>query len=43
MDKFTKSILNYFATYTETRFRFQTKISYKWTDDLLTADMQGIN
>jgi signal recognition particle GTPase len=39
MDKFTKSILNYFATYTETRFRFQTKISYKWTDDLLTAEM----
>ncbi|MBL7132115.1 MAG: AAA family ATPase, partial [Candidatus Omnitrophica bacterium] len=39
MEKFTKSILNYFATYTETRFRFQTKISYKWTDDLLTAEM----
>jgi len=39
MEKFTKSILNYFATYTETRFRFQTKISYKWTGDLLTAEM----
>ena len=39
MEKFTKSILNYFATYTETRFRFDTKIGYKWTDDIFTADL----
>jgi len=39
MNTFTKSILNYFATYTETRFRFQTKIRYKWTDDSLTAEL----
>jgi hypothetical protein len=39
MEKFTKSILNYFATYTETRFRFQTKIRYKWTDDIFTAEL----
>ncbi|MFH1823755.1 MAG: hypothetical protein ABH873_00795 [Candidatus Firestonebacteria bacterium] len=39
MEKFTKSILNYFATYTETRFRFDTKIGYKWTDDSFTAEL----
>lgn len=39
MEKFVKSILNYFATYTETRFRFDTKIGYKWTDDSLTAEL----
>ena len=39
MDKFTKAILNYFATYTETRFRFQTKIDYRWTDDEFTAEL----
>ena len=38
MEKFTKSILNYFTTYTETRFRFDTKIGYKWTDDIFTAE-----
>ena len=38
MEKFAKSILNYFATYTETRFSFQRKIDYKWTDSGLTAD-----
>jgi len=38
MEKFAKSILNYFATYTETRFNFQKKIDYKWTDDRLTAE-----
>ena len=39
MENFTKSILNYFATYTETRFRFQTKICYTWTDDIFTAEL----
>ena len=39
MEKFTKSILNYFATYMETRFRFNTKIGYKWTDDDFTAEL----
>lgn len=39
MEKFAKSILNYFATYTETRFNFQKKVDYKWTDDHLTAEL----
>jgi len=39
MKKFAKSILNYFATYTETRFNFQKKIDYRWTDDSLTSDL----
>lgn len=38
MNTFAKSILNYFATYTETRFRFQSKSLYKWTNDHLTCD-----
>lgn len=38
MNTFAKSILNYFATYTETRFRFQSKSLYKWTNDQLTSD-----
>lgn len=38
MEKFAKSILNYFATYSETRFNFQKKVDYKWTDDHLTAE-----
>ena len=34
MKNFSKSILNYFATYTETRFRFTTKrLAYQWADD----------
>ncbi len=33
MRTFAKSILNYFATYTETRFRFATKrLAYQWAD-----------
>ncbi|MBA7526906.1 hypothetical protein ES705_19077 [subsurface metagenome] len=39
MKEFAKSILNYFATYTETRFNFRKKIDYKWTDDSLTSDL----
>lgn len=38
MEKFTKSILNYFAAYSETRFKFTAKSGYKWSDDHLTAD-----
>jgi very-short-patch-repair endonuclease len=38
MNTFAKSILNYFATYTETRFRFQSKSLYKWTNNQLTSD-----
>jgi very-short-patch-repair endonuclease len=38
MKNFSKSILNYFATYNETRFRFNKKIPYTWTDDELTLD-----
>lgn len=34
MRNFAKSVLNYFATYTETRFRFATKrLAYQWADD----------
>jgi very-short-patch-repair endonuclease len=38
MKNFSKSILNYFATYNETRFRFSKKIPYAWTNDELTLD-----
>ncbi len=39
MKKFAKSILNYFAAFTETRFNFNRKIDYVWTDDSLTSDL----
>jgi hypothetical protein len=39
MENFAKSILNYFAAYTETRFRFDKKIDYFWTDSELTCDL----
>jgi len=39
MENFAKSILNYFAAYTETRFRFDKKIDYFWTDNELTCDL----
>lgn len=38
MNEFSKSILNYFAAFTETKFRFQSKSYYKWTNDYLTCD-----
>jgi len=38
MENFSKSILNYFATYNETRFRFNKKIPYAWSNDELTLD-----
>jgi len=39
MKKLPKEILNYFATYTETRFNFRRLINYKWTNDELTLDL----
>ncbi len=39
MKQFAKSILNYFATFAETRFRFDKKIDYVWTDDIFTAEL----
>jgi len=38
MQNFAKSILNYFATYNETRFRFTTRVAQKWTNDELSLD-----
>lgn len=38
MKNFSKSILNYFATYNETRFRFTKKIPYAWSNDEFTLD-----
>lgn len=39
MENFTKSILNYFAAYNETRFRFATKIAQMWSNDELTLNL----
>ena len=39
MRRLPKEILNYFATYTETRFNFRRLINYKWTNDELTLDL----
>ena len=39
MENFAKSILNYFATFNETRFRFSKKVSYAWTSDIFTFDL----
>lgn len=38
MKNFAKSILNYFAAFNETRFRFGSKLSYEWSDDSFTLD-----
>ncbi len=38
MKNLTQSILNYFATFTETKFNFRTLINYKWTEDEFTLD-----
>jgi len=35
---FAKSILNYFAAFNETRFRFSSKLPYEWSNDPLTLD-----
>lgn len=38
MKNFSKSILNYFAAFNETRFRFGSKLSYEWSNDSFTLD-----
>lgn len=38
MKKLSQEILNYFATYTETRFNFKRLVNYKWTNDEKTLD-----
>lgn len=39
MKNFAKSILNYFAAYNETRFRFSRKLPYEWSEDSFTLDL----
>ena len=39
MNNLPKEILNYFATFTETRFNFRRSINYRWTNDELTLDL----
>jgi very-short-patch-repair endonuclease len=39
MKNFAKSILNYFAAFSETRFRFNRKLLYEWSDDSYTLDL----
>ena len=39
MSNLPKKILNYFATFTETRFSFRRLINYKWTNNELTLDL----
>ncbi len=39
MKNLPKKILNYFATFTETRFNFRRLINYKWTNNELTLDL----
>ena len=38
MKNFAKSILNYFAAFNETRFRFSSKLPYEWSNDPFTLD-----
>ena len=39
MREFAKSILNYFAANSETRFRFNRRLPYVWSDDWSTLDL----
>ena len=40
MSQFVKSILNYYAAFTETRFSNKSTLNYKWLDDAnLTLDV----
>jgi len=40
MSEFVKSILNYYAAFTETRFSNKSTLNYKWLDDPnLTLDL----
>jgi hypothetical protein len=36
---FAKSVLNYFAAFSETCFRFSRKLPYEWSEDSLTLDL----
>lgn len=38
MNNLPKQVLNYFATFTETRFNFRRLVNYKWTNNELTLD-----
>ena len=38
MNNFAKSVLNDFAAFNETRFRFSRKLPYEWTGDSFTLD-----
>ena len=38
MKNFSKSILNYFAAFNETRFRFGSRLSYEWSNEPFTLD-----
>lgn len=38
MQNFAKSILNYFAAFNETRFRFTTRAAQKWSNNELSLD-----
>jgi hypothetical protein len=37
--KLAKEILNYYATYTETRFTFRRLLQYKWSNDSLSKEL----
>ncbi len=39
MRSFSKSILNYYAAFSETRFRFNKRLPYEWADDASTLDL----
>lgn len=39
MKNFARSILNYFAAFNETRFRFNRKLPYAWTEDPFTLEL----
>ncbi len=39
INKLPSSILNYFASFTETKFNFRTLINYRWTNNELTLDL----
>jgi hypothetical protein len=39
MKNFAKSVLNYFAAFNETRFRFSRKLPYEWSGDSFTLDL----
>ncbi len=39
MREFAHSILNYFAAYNETRFKFGKRLPYEWGDDATTLDL----